>query len=148
MLEDYLINENTLAIEPFGSKSKVYEKYISYVVNLLPLEIINKSCLFYGSSYEGRADYAAYFLGTKYKNPIVINEKKRIILFPTTSAKNSGCFWINYKGILKYYTNNFSTTNIELINNKIITIRISNRIISNQVLKASRLDLIMYKSIN
>lgn len=145
MLDFYLINENTLAIIPYKNKSKVIEKYITYVVNLLPTEIVNNSCLYYGSSYKGRSESSSYFLGTKYKNPIIISENNRVIMFPTTSPNNVDCLWINYKGISKYYSHNLSTTKIELINNKILTINLSNRIFGNQVLKSSRLDLIIGK---
>lgn len=150
MLDKYVINENTLAIIPEGTnQSRIIENYLNVVVNMLPTEIINLSCLYFGSSLKGRCESSAYYLGTRYKNPIIVNEFPKIIFFPTTSFKNIDCMWLNYCGIQKFYIakdNNKSTT-IELINHKLLTIKTTNRIICNQFLKSSRLDSI-YKSKN
>lgn len=150
MIDNYLINENTLAIIPDGLyRSKVIENYLSVNVDLTPIEIINYSCLYYGSSYVGRCESSAYYLGTSYKVPIIINESKKVIFFPTESFRNNSCIWLNYCGIHKFYSekSNNKSTIIELINHKLLTINISNKIIGNQFLKSSRLDSI-YKSKN
>ena len=59
-MNSYEINNDTLAILPLNEyKSKVIEKTKTVVVDLTPMKIIENSCAYFGSSYQGR------FLGTK-----------------------------------------------------------------------------------
>ena len=59
-MNSYEINNDTLAILPLNEyKSKVIEKTKTFVVDLTPMKIIENSCAYFGSSYQGR------FLGTK-----------------------------------------------------------------------------------
>lgn len=142
-MDKYLINENTLVIMPYeDGKSKVIENYITYVVDTLPINIINESCLYYGSSLKGRCESSEYMTGIKYKCPIIISEVKEIIFFPTTSVKNSECIWFNYNSVCKYHCNNKQLF-VKLINNEEFVIEISNYAFSNQLLKSSRLDSIL-----
>lgn len=142
-MDKYLINENTLVIMPYeDSKSKVIEKYITYVVENLPINIIKESCLYYGSSLKGRCEATEYMIGIKYKCPIIISEVKELLFFPTTSLKNNTCIWFNYNSLKKYCQRNKQLF-VELINNEEIYVEISNYAFSNQVLKTSRLDSIL-----
>ena len=150
MLDKYIINSNTLAIVPEGkNKSRVIEKYLSCVVNMLPTQIIELSCLHFGSSLKGRSESSTYYIGSKCKVPIMINDSQKDIYFSTCAYNNDNCVWINYHGINKFYIgiDNKNSTTIELINHKLVTLKVSNRIICNQFLKSSRLDSI-YKSKN
>ncbi|CEG29605.1 competence protein ComK [Bacillus sp. B-jedd] len=56
-IEEYEINPCTMFIKPFvyGSKvySQVYEMDEEFISPFKPLEIIKKSCEYFGSSYEG-----------------------------------------------------------------------------------------------
>lgn len=143
-MEKYLINNNTLMIIPFlNGKSKVIEKYITYIINQSPLDIIDKSCKSYGSSYFGRCDSTYFMTGVKYKCPIIISEVNEIIMFPTSSAKKQECIWINYNAIKNYYSVSTNCVELLLINDAKYQLEISSRIISNQIFKSSRLDSIL-----
>ena len=143
-MDKYLISENTLMILPYyKNKSKVIENYITYIVNKKPFEIINDSCKSYGSSFEGRCEATNYMIGVKYKCPIIISEVKEIIMFPTTSAKKESCIWINYNAIEKYYNKNAQFIIILLKNNFKLELNLTNRIISNQIFKSSRLESVI-----
>ena len=141
-MNKYIINESTLVLFSLGNKTQVYEKYINYIINENIVDIVDNSCKYYGSSLRGRCDATEYLIGIKYKCPIIMSENKNIIFFPTTSYKNEDCVWINYKGIEKYYLNDKNSLIIELINGKILELNISNNVISNQILKSSRLESI------
>lgn len=143
-MEKYFINENTLAVLPYSkNQSKVIENYITYIVNQLPFDIINDSCMNYGSSFLGRSEATEFMIGVKYKCPIIISEVKEIIMFPTTSAKNSNCVWINYGMVEKYYNNDCNETILVLKSGAKLSLNVSNRIISNQIFKSSRLESVM-----
>jgi len=142
-VDKYFINTNTLMILPYENKSKVVEKYITYIINKTPMEIIDDSCKNYGSSFVGRCDSTYFLTGVKYKCPIIISETKEIIMFPTKSAKSNCCIWINFKAIDIFYTIDSSNVKIILINNQKYNINISSRIISNQIFKSSRLESVL-----
>ena len=141
-MNKYIINESTLVLFSLGNKTQVYEKYTNYIVDKELLTIINESCMYYGSSFKGRCEATEYLIGIKYKCPIIISEKHNIIFFPTTSFKCNDCVWLNYKAIDKYYFNDKSELIVHLINKKTIELNISNNVLSNQILKSSRLESI------
>ncbi|MGM7719387.1 competence protein ComK [Metabacillus sp. Hm71] len=55
VLEDYIINRFTMAIIP--DSNRMYSEVIEYeeevVVHKRPMEIIDQSCRYFGSSYSG-----------------------------------------------------------------------------------------------
>ena len=141
---DYEINEGTLAVVPLNSsKSKVYEDNREYIVNSTPYEIIDYSCKYFGSSFEGRKEGTKSILHIEYKVPIVVESSNNLIFFPTSSPLSMDCSWISLKDIktVKEYGN--SETEVTFTNNKKIVFPVSKRMIDNQVLRASRLDLII-----
>ena len=78
-MDKYIINENTLALLTIDKKVKVVEKYIDFYIEGSLNNIINDSCIYYGSTYLGRMHSAKSLLGisTNYS----INSKELIITF-------------------------------------------------------------------
>ena len=141
---NYEINEETLAILPYGNgKSKVIEKGVEYVVDKTPNEIINYSCLYFGSSYLGRHAATKHLLGISYKSPIMIEESRNIIFFPTVSPRlYDECTWISLKNIVDYKKNDFHSS-VYFDNEKHLEVPISYGSLDNQVLRATRLESVM-----
>lgn len=143
-MDNYFINEKTLLVMPYTEeKSKVIENYVTYIINKSVFDIINDSCKHYGSSFVGRCESTDYMIGVKYKCPIVISEVKEIIMFPTTSAKNVECMWINYHAIEKYYNKTPEKVTIVLKNMRKYELNLSSRIITNQIFRSSRLESVL-----
>lgn len=141
---DYEINEGTLAVVPLsGDKSKIYEDEMEYVVNSTPYEIIDYSCRYFGSSFEGRKEGTRSILHIEYKVPIVVESSNNLIFFPTSSPLSVDCSWISLKEIKNVEELGTGGTEITFINNKKIVFPVSKRMIDNQILRASRLDLII-----
>lgn len=142
-MNDYEINAQTLAIIPIGTnKSKIIEEHGNLIVNKPPIKIIDDSCRFFGSSYDGR------FLGTKqmtgitHKSPIIIEETRKIIFFPTNSPRNEKCIWLSLNNINCYEENGNECT-IKFCCGKKISISSSYTIIDNQILRATRLESVL-----
>ena len=94
-MKDYEINSSTLAIVPIDEEtSKVYEEEAEYIVNRSSNSIIKDSCEFYGSTYNGRCTGTKSLTGIKSKYPIIIEESRNIIFFPTTSVRTQQSCWI------------------------------------------------------
>lgn len=141
---NYEINEGTLAVMPVESKkSKILEDKGEYIIENTPYEILDYSCRYFGSSYEGRKEGTKTILNINYKVPIIVENSRNLIFFPTNSPTSEDCMWISLKNIKKIEEEKFNSTKIEFNNGVNITIPISKRTIENQILRASRLDLIM-----
>ena len=87
-MSSYEISKETLAILPLDNyRSKVVEKGNTIIIEKTPMEIIDGSCRFFGSSYHGRHLGTQNLIGVSHKAPIIIEESKEIIFFPTNSPR-------------------------------------------------------------
>ncbi len=143
---NYEINEGTLAVMPDTNdsrKSKILEDRKEYIIDSKPYEVMDYSCKYFGSSYEGRKEGTKAVLDINYKVPIIVENSMNLIFFPTNSPDSADCIWISLKNIKTIKEDNFNSTRIIFNNDIEITIPISKRTIENQIFRASRLDLIM-----
>lgn len=139
MLDKYEINKDTIAIVPIeDEKSKVYEIEEEYIVSKNSNKIIEDNCKFYGSSYKGRCEGTRYLTGIKSKFPIIIEESRNIIFFPTGSIRSNDNCWLALNQIKKYDKSNFGSK-ITFSNNKIIPFDISLYSLDNQYYRATML---------
>ena len=140
----YEISRGTLAVIPNDNEgSMVYEDNEKYVIDQTPFKIMEDSCKYFGSTYEGRRLGAKNILGADYKVPIVIEDSNNLIVFPTTSPTSDNCCWIALKRIAKIEQIDKSHTKIIFDNNVELLIDSSYYTIENQLSRASRLDLIL-----
>lgn len=140
----YEINRGTLAIVPQeDERSLVYEDNESYVVDQNPFSIMEESCKYFGSTYEGRKNGARNILGAEYKVPIVIEDSNNLIVFPTTSPSSMDCVWISLKRVKNIEKISNHHTKVIFDNNVEIVVECSFRTMENQLSRASRLDLIL-----
>ena len=142
-MSEYEINDDTLAIIPLGEyKSKIIEKTRTFIVNEPPIKVIDNSCQYFGSSYQGRFLGTKTLIGISHKAPIIVEESREIIFFPTSSPRLYNCAWISLKNLQNYKRNNKSTTLI-FNNGHLLDINISYGMIDNQVLRAARLESVL-----
>lgn len=140
----YEISNGTLAIVPNEKEnSLVYEDDERYIIEDKPFKIMEDSCKYFGSTYEGRKESAREILGAEYKVPIVVEDSENLVIFPTTSPFSDECVWISLKRLKKFEKVDACNTKITFDNNKEIIVPSSYRSIENQVSRASRLDYIL-----
>ena len=143
MLENYEINSGTLAVIPIDEyTSKVIELDNEYIVNKPCFEIIDDSCNYYGSTYQGIYEGTKNMIGMNYKLPIIIEESKNIIFFPTTSPRLINCSWVSLNNLKTYLRNN-EGSDIVFKNDSIVNFSISIFSLESQILRASRLESIL-----
>ena len=141
---NYEISKGTLAIVPNENNSSlIYEDEEKYIIDATPFHIMEESCKYFGSTYEGRKNGAKNILGAEYKVPIVIEDSNNLIVFPTTSPQADDCVWISLKRVKKIEKIDHYNTKVIFDNNKEIIVECSYRTIENQLSRASRLDLIL-----
>ena len=144
-IEKYEINSSTLAIIPIETKvSKIIEEENDYIINKSTTEVIDDSCKFFGSSYVGRFEGTKSLIGVSYKSPIIIEETKEIIFFPTSSPRFDNCFWISLNHI-EIYQKKENCSIIIFKNGQTLELDISYGSLDNQILRATRLESILRK---
>ena len=141
---DYEVNYDTQIILPIEStKSKIIEYDNEYIINHSVQEVLEHSCEYFGSSYEGRKEGTKKMLGITHKSPIIIEESQKMIFFPTTSPERSDCIWINLEKIEKYYKIDNRKSEIVFKNGDKLEFDVSYGSLSNQILRATRLKFIL-----
>lgn len=137
LVEEYEINPFTMVIMPttYGSKtySRVYETEDNCLSPFKPIEIIKKSCQFFGSSYEGRKDGVRELTGITHKVPIPVSPTNFIYFFPTTSPDNSECIWLAHEHIVDYKKGDKCETSVLFTNKEVMHIPISYNSFHNQI---------------
>ncbi len=102
--EVYLINGQTMVILPhfdgFGNlHSLVIEAERELVMKRKPIDIMKDSCLYYGSSLQGRVDGAIHVTKFRRMVPIMVCNRSGIFFFPTQSSKSESCIWIAHSHV-------------------------------------------------
>ena len=143
-LDCYYINKATCVIIPIGkNSSKVIEHDDEYFIKNSTLSILEHSCEYFGSSFEGRKEGTKKLLGITHKSPIIVEESRKIIFFPTTSPEKENCIWINLDKIDKYYKSGNRKSTILFKNGDSIDFDVSIGSLTNQILRATRLKYIL-----
>lgn len=147
-MKNYEISNETLAIIPITNyKSKVIEKEDEFEVEMTPMEIVENSCQFFGSSYQGRSSGTKKLIGVTHKSPIIIEETKEIIFFPTNSPRLYECCWISLNNLNNYKRNSKNST-IIFNTGYLLDLNISFGSLDNQILRAARLESVLRKRKN
>lgn len=145
-LNDYEINADTLILIPLeGNKTKVVEIDTIFIVKCSTLSIIKKSCLFFGCSYDGRRDAVKHLIGIDMKVPILIEESRNIIFFPTASCVKRNSIWVSYQNLLKYTKFNEFSTVLYFREKKKFKVDVKFNLIDNQVVRCLKLETLLSK---
>lgn len=139
-MNNYEINEDTLAIvNDNNGMAKVYENDKEFYVNCSVKKIMEQSCEYFGSSFEGRKKATEKLIGVSYKPPIIVEESNEIIFFPTSSLRDVNNCWISL-GHIKDYKQKNNTLQVNFKNGKSIKVFVSYVNIDRQILRATRLE--------
>lgn len=141
-MNKYEINDKTVALYSMNNKTRVYEEDKNFIVDAPTNEIMEESCSYFGSSMEGRKKGTHHLIGVNYKAPIIVEESKDLIFFPTTSPKLKTCSWLRSNKIDRYYYKNGHLV-VEFKNGDKILLNISYDMINNQILRATRLESVL-----
>lgn len=144
-MKNYIINERTLFLEKQKEKVIIHELFTKGETSNSIKKILNDSCLFYGSTLRGRLIFSKEILNESYKNPIFINEKQLLIVFPLTALRNKEALLVVYNNIDKYHQISKSKVLVKFKNGDQHTFHVSYYIFHQQILKCSRL-LVIYKA--
>ena len=146
---DYEITYDTQVLLPINhDKTKIIESDCEYIVDNSTLEVLEHSCEYFGSSYEGRKLGTKKLLGITHKSPIIVEESRKIIFFPTNSPDNKDCIWLNLEKIDSYNKIDNKKSSVQFKNGDLIEINISYGSLTNQIMRATRLKYILEERIS
>lgn len=141
-MQEYEINVDTLALINDNNKTRVYESNEVFFVDKIANQIMEDSCEYFGSSLLGRQKGTLNLIGVSHKSPIIVEETKEIIFFPTNSPRVKTCNWISLNNIDRYYRENGKVI-IIFKNKQKLELSTSYGIIDNQILRATRLESVL-----
>lgn len=128
-------------------KSRIIETNSDYVVDSNAYSIMERSCLYFGSSYEGRLLCSKDILGSIYKAPIVVEESRNIIFFPVKSSIVNENIWVSMNNLVSYNKHEKKTI-ITFKKDKQILLDIPYFTIDNQVLRSTLLESVIRRRKN
>lgn len=142
-MEEYEINDATLALISIDEElTTVYEDDKIFNVSKGANEIMEDSCAYFGSSLAGRQHGTNKLIGVTHKSPIIVEESREIIFFPTCSPRLAKCSWLSLNNIERYYSDGKKVV-IEFKNDQKLVLNLSYGIIDNQILRATRLESVL-----
>ncbi|CAG9621235.1 competence protein ComK [Sutcliffiella rhizosphaerae] len=141
IINDYTITENTIAIEPHihpQYQTKISDLEGTFYTSERPIEILARSCIHFGASYDGRREAAIKFTHFIQKTPVLISEVLGIIALPTHSPDHPDCTWIMYHQIKEViHTSTSHQCHLLFHNYKKLQIPISSQTMRQQTQKAA-----------
>lgn len=141
--DNYLVTSSTIMLKYINeTKTRVYELNREFIVYENMSDIIFNSCEFYGSTYNGRLDFSKSVLNLNIKLPIIIEENKKIIFFPTRAIYNEECIWISNNNLNKIEKENENCV-IYFKNGKKYRINISCDIINRQIFNCLKIEKLL-----
>ena len=137
---NYIINTRTNYIMYDGKKTIINENGIDHFYKGDYIEnILENSCIYYGSTLQGRMKAIRSLINSRYKLPLLISERNNIILFNIKNKKE--LIWFNFNQI-KDYSKLGGYLSIIFMDNSSKRFVIKWSVFNNQILKSSRLQLI------
>jgi len=141
-VENYVINNKTIALLKENNKTIIYDVDNKLVFNTHINKIIKYNCNYYGASLKGRKKSAKEILNIKYKIPIVLDEMNNIAIIQLSSPRNKECLFISVNSVIDYRKcDNF--LEIICLNNQIFKVNISKYNFEKMLLKTIRLNNIL-----
>ncbi|MFS0782944.1 competence protein ComK [Bacillus sp. 1P06AnD] len=141
VLDEYEVNPYTIMLQPMivegKQSSHVTEVESEFAARGKPIDIIKKSCEYFGSDYEGRRRGTRHLTGYTHKAPIEIEKSFSIFMFPTSSPERDDCIWISSSHILRFSKNGPFETNVLFRNKKHICLPISFSVFESQVARTA-----------
>lgn len=143
LVEEYEINPFTMIIIPEEYGSRIYSRVIEleeeYLSPFRPIDIVKKSCKYFGSSYEGRKEGTKQLTGITHKTPIIIDPISSIYFMPTSSPTKPDCIWVSHEHVLFHKKVDAHSTQVTFRNRKSMILPVSHHSFENQLLRTSLL---------
>ncbi len=143
VIQEYEINVETMALLPHfddyaNLNTIVLEERDLFIVPCSPLELIDESCRYYGSSYEGRLEGIKRVMGIAKKAPIAVSVELEIFFFPHESPGNHSCVWLSHTHIESLEKVDKRNTIVQFTNGESLLVPASKNQLETKVLRTAQ----------
>ncbi|MCY7777836.1 competence protein ComK [Bacillus haynesii] len=139
--DTYEVNSSTMAVLPLGEgekpASKILETDRTFLVNMKPFQIIERSCRYFGSSYAGRKAGTYEVIKVSHKPPIMVDHSNNIFLFPTFSSTRPQCGWLSHAHVHEFCAAKYDNTFVTFVNGEKLELPVSITSFENQVYRTA-----------
>ncbi|EWH21558.1 competence protein [Bacillus haynesii] len=139
--DTYEVNSSTMAVLPLGEgekpASKILETDRTFLVNMKPFQIIERSCRYFGSSYAGRKAGTYEVIKVSHKPPIMVDHSNNIFLFPTFSSTRPQCGWLSHAHVHEFCAAKYDNTYVTFVNGETLELPVSITSFENQVYRTA-----------
>lgn len=136
----YEISSSTFIVIPIKNNlCRVIDADGNHTIKCSALTIIKNACSYFGSSLDARHMMTKKLINVNYKPPIIIEESRSVIFFPTSSHRDWNCIWISLNAVKKYVKRTDKTI-ITFKNDTFVDIPVSYNIIDNQMARSIMLE--------
>lgn len=151
LLNDYRINQETVLLTgEYDENGKLCTRVIegknTFLVNMKPIEVINKTMVDLGSNFHAGRKSTREILGDINMCPIKINCHLGIWLFPTKSYNDDFCIWFSLKHVLKTKPVGIRKTEVYLSHNHTFIVNMKQSAFNDRKQKAKDLRDEMLKN--
>lgn len=151
LLDDYKINQETVLLtgeyNEYGKLcTRVIEGEHTFLVNMKPTEVINKTMLGLGSDFHAGRKSAREILGDINLCPIKVNCNLGIWLFPTKSYNHDFCIWFSLEHVKKTKPIGIRKTEVYLSYNHTFVVNMKQSTFNDRKQKAKDLREEMLKN--
>lgn len=143
IIKDYEIHTETMVLLPCfdhyaNLHTIVIEEQNYFLVEMTPKKLIDASCRYYGSSYEGRLEGIKRVMGISKKAPIAISAELSIFFFPLESPNNHSCVWLSHSHIEEIRSSGNRNTLILFTNGQAFTVPVPKGQIETKILRTAQ----------
>lgn len=142
--EYYITKETCAVLAVSDSSCEVIEGDRRFAVLRSCMDVINDSCIYFGSSYQGRVLASKAMLKMAYKLPIIVDEHNGVIFFPTGSPRFSNCIWINLAMVASYEKCG-NDSKVIFKSGAVLDLQVSYYSLENQIFRATMLESVIRK---
>lgn len=111
----------------------------------VPEAYLHQLCLMYGSTLEGRTQAFKELTHSVQKAGCLISESNGIIYFPTLSAKDPACVWLNAKTIYSVKAIDMHHSLVNFFKGNKIELAINVRTVKKQILRCEQFEEAMHQ---
>jgi competence protein ComK len=143
-LQEYVVVGTTMAVLPVATKDKriislILEEEDMFLVLKRPIEVMEQSCKYYGSSYAGRKEGTKELIGVTHKAPTAISPADNLYYFPTTSSTRKDCAWLSHFHVASNKQTPRGTLLVTFTNGQTLKLDMSKGSFDNQLHRTAQL---------
>lgn len=142
--KEYVVTPETMGLAPYLNKygeewSIALEMNRTILVPSRSKVVLDESCHFFGSSYEGRVAGTKAIMNRGKMYPIAISVPQDMYMFPLSSPENYTCVWLSYVHIRLIEAHGPHHAKVTFVNGQQLIVQKSEKVVALKKLRTGEL---------